>query len=141
MAADSSPLVQFSADRDSSFDSGVQPVASSSVWVGVARLVGVRGRKITLRGTVGAGGALGHLKIMQTALENQPHINLAVDTDLNTATKTIPLILPLNAYQTAAGGIFEIEIDGSAAEYSIYAQAASTATTLQIQGDAFRKGD
>jgi hypothetical protein len=125
------------------FDLGAQPVNSTSAWICVgvvqARVgnIGQAGngaRPIAVQGLVGAGGALAHFKITQAAVVGGAHNDLAVDTDFATGTEAIPICLPSSPETTAAGGSFQVELAGGAAEYGFWAQAASATTTLEILG-------
>jgi hypothetical protein len=126
---------------DGSFDTGAQPVNSTTVWQPIGRLCGVRGRKILIEGIVGAGGAIAHFKVTRAAFQDGNHLQLMADTDFNTGTEDLQDAIPPNLYQTAAGATFQIFLNANGHEYAFYAQAASSNTTLQIRGTGHGKNE
>lgn len=121
---------------EAGFDAGTAAVTDAAAWVAVA-LIQAQGRELLLQGDVGAGGALAHLKItlalaMGSAVAD--HKDLAVDTDLATATTAIPYVLGTAIHQTAAGGSFVLRLAAGAGEYMVWAKKAAGNTTLRIRG-------
>lgn len=131
------------AAPDGSIDSGVQPVASTTAWQPVGRIICL-GRSVVLQGLVGAGGALGRLKVTQAARVGADHNDLAVDADFATGTAAVPVCLAakdggghVSPQTTPAGGSFQLRLADGAAEYAVYAMAATTPTTLQLVGSVW----
>lgn len=91
---------------------------------------------------VGAGGALGHLKLTRADAIGGLHVDWLVDTDFNTATDemidcVVPGSSPPNIYTLAANGVGQIKLNDcrSVCEIGIWAKAASANTTLQVTGN------
>lgn len=126
------------------FNTGAVNITSTSAYQLVGLITGCRGRRVVVEVLVGAGGALAHLALSRAAVPGGNHQSIAIDTDFNTATADLRDVVngsaTPNVYQTAAGGNFQFSLDAVADEYALWAQVASTATTVQMVGTAYRVG-
>jgi hypothetical protein len=112
-------------------------VAFSGAYAEVCRLVGMRGRRIGVEVIIGAGSAISHFKITRAAFPEGNHVILGTDASFNADAKDWSASTPTNAYQTAASGVFQIVLDGKAAEYAFFVQAATAITTCQVRGTGY----
>lgn len=102
------------------FDGGAVAVTGSD-FVLVGRIP-ANGRPVSLRGVVGAGGALADAKIALAAVSD------GGATDWNPGDSFTPV------KTTAAGGSFYLFLETGAADVLVYAKKASADTTVQLTG-------
>jgi hypothetical protein len=120
-------------DRAGQVDSGAVAVTDAGSYVEVCRIQ-AEGRPVLIRGVVGAGGAIAHLKIAQSVVQAGDVNDVAEDAGLATATVTIPYILGSTIHETAANGSFQMKLASGAADYVVYAKKATDNTTVRIVG-------
>jgi hypothetical protein len=117
------------------FDSGPVAITASSSWqqVGLLR-VQERGATIKLKTLV---ATIGHVKLTQGAYIDDPdHVDVAVDdVGLNAPALsderycTPALVIPLGI-----GSVYQIRVEGRAAEIAIWANTGGTGATLEMSG-------
>jgi hypothetical protein len=117
------------------FDSGAVAVTDASNYVEVIK-VQAEGRPILIQVTVGAGGAIAHLRIQQAVVQGGAMNVLAEDTDFNSPSVAMPYVLGSTVYQTAANGTFQVKLDSGAADYCVCVKKATTDTTVRVIGRA-----
>ena len=115
------------------FDSGEIAVADAANWVLVSTITAA-GRPVALSGTVGAGGALGGLRLTRTMHADGAEVDLLIDADLSAGTEVIPDCTPNNPHLTAAAGSFALSVISRAQVLRVYAKKFDTDTTLRVRG-------
>lgn len=93
-------------------------------------------RPVILHVMVGAGGALGALKVTQTLVSGGTHKDLFVGADFGTPNVALPWVLGTNIHLTAANGTFQLRLESGAWEYTIWAKKATSNTTMILEGRA-----
>ena len=139
------PITLTSITLDNSGIAGPEPRANQTwapnaigpIAVGTSETVICKpmthGRPITITGKVGGSGALSGLAVYKLARNGGTAVLVASGTDFNTATHRFPATTN-NAYTTAAGSTFSLDIDAESwAGVMVTATGSTGSETLTLE--------
>ena len=121
---------------DGSFDSGAQPVTTASTLQEIGRLI-VHGAAYVLLEIIVGPQTIAHLTLTQGAVQDDGSaVTVAADAGFNTvALADVAYVIPAMSFPLAAGSVYQVRLNGLAAEYTLLASTAGAAGgTVQIRG-------